>query len=53
MNISWILAVIALVLAIVSLLGIGAAGTALSLAVLCLALAHVLPGVPARIGRRF
>ena len=52
MNISWILAVIALVLSVLSLLGIGAAGTALSLAVVCLALAHVLPAVPMRVGRR-
>jgi hypothetical protein len=52
MSISWILAVIALVLAIMSLLGIGAAGTALTVAVICLALAHVLPGVPMRV-RRF
>jgi hypothetical protein len=51
MSISWILSVIALVLAILSLVGIGAIGSALPLAVLCLALAHVLPGMPVRVRR--
>jgi hypothetical protein len=50
MNISWILSVIALVLAILSLIGM-AGFAALPLAVLCLALAHVLPGLPARVTR--
>jgi hypothetical protein len=50
MNISWILSVIALVLAILSLIGM-AGFAALPLAVLCLALAHVLPGMPARVKR--
>jgi len=39
------------VLAIVSLLGVGAIGAALPLAVLCPALAHVLPGIPVRMRR--
>lgn len=45
MSVSAILALVALVLALLALLGIGREGVALSLAVVCLALAHLLPGV--------
>lgn len=45
MSISSILAIVALVLALLALLGIGRGGVALTLAVICLALAVLLPGV--------
>lgn len=43
MSIPGILAIVALVLAVLALLDIGRAGTALALAVICLALAILLP----------
>lgn len=51
MSVPGILAIAALVLAVLALLDIGRAGTALALAVVCLALAILLPHT-GTIGRR-
>ena len=52
MSISGILAIVALVLALMALLGVGGLAGALPLAVICLALALLLPNVLGGRGRR-